>query len=309
MTAQVCFAQGVIDGPLFSQLVTRHDLGFEPHELSCNGRSMRYGAAALRLLGEARDVWSARVTGAEEQMVALGGIASRPVDQVIWTAPTLPADFGLLEELTRLPGFHAAYLSDADDVRWQSETSIEAFEAAGRDHSAVPKIGGGFFPGEEEEIDISGNPGRAVPLDGLWLHAASTMWFGPGAFKLLDRDRLFSLPEGRVDEREAGIVRVELFPFDWYANSTAEVRQRQQLFRDHLAFDELEARADEIEAATADPTYEFDTGDFPHGGVRRITEWLDESGLRAVPRSRARRRRTAELSETGAVIWRDEVEA
>ncbi len=143
----------------------------------------------------------------------------------------------------------------------------------------------------------------------MWLIAAATMWFGPGAFALLDRERLRALPVGDVEERPDGVIRVELFPFEWYRTSVSAVRERQQRFRDWMGLDELEARAEEIHVTMpGDPVVEFDTGEFAHGGVRRITQWLDETALRAVPKSRASKRRTVELDERGEIVWREEVE-
>ncbi len=141
-------------------------------------------------------------------------------------------------------------------------------------------------------------------LDGIWLWAASTIWFGTGAFKLLDRERLRSLPVGDVTERDDGVIRVELFPLDWFAEDLDEVRERQRTFWEWMGLAELEQRRAEIEAGTSDPEVEIETGTFEHGGVRRITEWLDDEG-RPAPRSVATRSQRAEFARDGTVLWRE----
>jgi hypothetical protein len=302
-------ADGTVDGPLFARLIEDLDLGFTPATLSSSETArggVRFSARALGRLAAERELAWARVEGADGGEFALAGIAGQVVTQLIWRCEGAGHD-GLVEAVARLPGFNAAYRGDADDVYWQSETSIEAYEAAGRPHARLPKVEGGFFPGEDEQIDVSANPGRRTPYDGILLWAASRMWFGARAFEHLDRERLVALPVGEVVERADGlVVMVDLFPLDWMGSRPDEVRSRQRTFRDWMGFDALEERADEVAEAEADPVLEIEIGTFEHGGVRRLTEWLDESGVRAVPRSRARRSRTVELSEDGRVLWRGE---
>ena len=303
---QVCLAAGTVDGSLFARLIEDHDLGFTPATLFASETSrdgVPFDARALRRLAATRELAWARVAGAEGGEFALTGIAGHPVTQLVWQREGAGHD-GLVEAVAELPGFNAAYRGDADDAYWQSETSIEAYEAAGRPHAHLPKVEGGFFPREDEQIDVSANPGRRTPYDGSLLWAASHMWFGPRTFEHLDRERLLGLPVGEVAERADGrTVVVDLFPLDWMGSRLDDVRSRQRTFRDWMGLDALEERADEVAEAEADPTLEIETGTFEHGGVRRLTEWLDEGGLRAAPKSRARRSRTVELSDDGRVLW------
>jgi hypothetical protein len=306
---QVCLAAGTVDGPLFARLIEDHDLGFTPAKLLSSETSrdgVPFDANALGRLAATRELAWARVVGADGGEFALTGIAGQPVTQLVWQGERAGHD-GLVEAVAELPGFNAAYRGDADDAYWQSETSIEAYEAAGRSHAHMPKVEGGFFPGEDEEIDVSANPGRRTPYDGILLWAASRMWFGARAFEHLDRERLLALPVGEVgDPADGRTVVVDLFPLGWMGSRLDEVRRRQRTFREWMGFDTLEARADEVAAAETDPTLEIESGTFEHGGVRRLTEWLDETGLRAVPKSRARKARTVELSDDARVLWRDE---
>lgn len=306
---QICLAPGMVGGSLFARLVKDHDLGFTPATVSWSvgGRGgKRFSDEALARLAATRDVDWARVQGEDGEEFSLTGIAGHPVRQLLWRSDRAGSE-DLVPAVVELPGFNAAYCGDADDVYWQSETSIEAYESAGRPHDALPKREGGFFPGEDEEIDVSVNPGRRKPYDGILLWAASRMWFGARAFEHLDRERLLALPVGEVAETAHGrVVVVDLYPLDWIDSRLEEVRDRQRAFRDWMGFDALEQRSGEVAAAEADPTFEIESGTFEHGGMRRLTEWLDESGVRAVPRSRARRSRTVELSEDGRVLWQAE---
>jgi hypothetical protein len=304
---RVCLAPPTVDGPLFVRLIEDHDLGFTPATLvASETRRRRFDARGLRELAATPELAWARVEGRDGGELSLTGIAGHAVAQLIWSGDGVGHD-GLVDAVAELPGFHAAYRGDADDAYWQSETSIEAYESAGRAHAHLPKVAGGFFPGEDEQVDVSANPGRATPYDGILLWAASRMWFGAKAFEHLDRERLLALPVGEVVERAgACIVTVDLFPLDWMGSRLDDVRGRQRAFREWMGFDALEERADEVAAADLDPTLEILTGTFEHGGVRLLTEWLDESGVRPAPKSRARSSRTVELSDEGRVLWRGE---
>jgi hypothetical protein len=55
-----------------------------------------------------------------------------------------------------------------------------------------------------------------------------------------------------------------------------------------------------------DPTFEITSDGCNQGGVRRVVEWLDETGQIAVRRSTAARFRITELSRAGEVLDRAE---
>ncbi len=101
-------------------------------------------------------------------------------------------------DVIRLPGFTAGYLGDSNDARWQSEYSMEEYEQSGRSHADLKKVREGFLG--PKKIDISHNPGRRSSFAGFWLWAVATMWFGPPAFRYLDRDRLLSWSFAPVTE-------------------------------------------------------------------------------------------------------------
>jgi hypothetical protein len=235
---QVCLAPGTVDGPLFARLI--EDLWFEPVRLKTSrlrGDGVRFDARARERLAGMRTLDWARVFGDDGEEFALAGYAGYPIEQLLWEGAESD---GIVEAVLELPGFSAAFRGDAEDVRWQSETSLEAYESAGRSHLGLPKVEGGFFPGQEYSIDVSGNVGRRTAYEGIFLWAAARMWFGPPAFEHLSRDRLLELPVGSVSER-GGTVVVDLFPLDWMESRLEEVRDRQRAFRDWMGLDALEA--------------------------------------------------------------------
>lgn len=297
---QLCLAPGAVDAAFLAHLIRTHDLGFEPLHLSgseLRSGTTRYGQKALDRLAAAGAVEWAAVGGEGGESFELSGVAGHHVKQILWQRRHARFDRSLIDAVVSRPGLNAGYLSDAEDSYWQSETSIEAYERRGRPHAHLPKTDGGFFPGEGEPIDVSGNPGRQSPFGGIWLFAAAEMWFGPGAFRYLDRERMLELPVGSVEQAAGATLHVELFPFDWYEANLDEVRARQRQFRDWMGFDELESEADDLlDDEPSDPVCEIETGAFPNGGVRLVTEWLDRDGVREVPRSRAERKRLCEAA-------------
>jgi hypothetical protein len=272
--AQICFAEGSIDGELLARLAGEVPLGFTPRTLMCDAlpRALRYGPKALeRLAAVGRfsyaEIIDSRDEGHAFSVSSLGGLAQ----QLIWD----PADGASIEPLTALPGLNAAYFGDGPDARRQSRY------------------------GE----DLARNWGRRIGVGGIWLWAPATMWFGPGAFGLIDRARLLSLPVGEVSERADGIIRVDLFPFEWYASDLDAARERQRRFWEWLGLAALEARKSDIEAELLDdPDTEIETGTFEHGGRRRLTLWLDAAG-RPTPRSRASHVHRSEQALDGTVLW------
>jgi hypothetical protein len=201
-----------------------------------------------------------------------------------------------------VPGLVAALLADDQDVFWQSADMPNEYEVSGKSHDRLPKYTDPTTGWEK--IDISRNPGRRTPVPGMWLLAASRMWFGPPAFSVLDRERLRAFPDGSVTERPDRIVEVRLFDL---AEPIDEIRGKQRRFRDWMGYDDIERRAPELFRAVADPHVEIDTGAFPHGGARQIVEWLDERADRPVPRSAAAMKRVTEFDRAGNVVWRAEV--
>jgi hypothetical protein len=241
---QLCFAPGSFRGSEFARIVRDSELGFEPRTVTASHLSseVRFDEKALDRIAAADDLRHARVIGNEDEYLLLGGIAGRDLQQIIWRGPAAPPE-SLVKTLTREGEFNAGHLGDAEDIFWQSETSIATYKLESRRHDHLPKRPGGIFPGESEEIDVGRNPGRAAPGDGFWLCAAPVMWFGRGSFGVLDRTRLESTPAGKVHREGPDLLRVDLFPIEWYRESRIEaIRERQAAFREWMRYDEIETK-------------------------------------------------------------------
>lgn len=299
----VCFEPASLSPAVVADLIESEDLGFVPVRIGTDqfGRSggVKYSAKSLVRLRALKDVAWVSVEG-DGGRFEVGGIAGWPAQVLVLESQGWPPE-SLIEAATVLPGFVAAMVGDGDDVFWQSADQVNTYEVHGRPWEHLPKVRDEVF--DRDKIDISGNPGRRVPAPGLWLWAASKIWFGPGAFALIERERLLKLPVGKVLIRADGVVVVELFDL---SDDLTDVRDAQRVFRDWLDYDGLEARGAELASVLSDPRVEFEVGEFPNGGVRRVTEWSDAGRL--VPRSVASERRCFELDAAGEVLWQEMVD-
>lgn len=303
----ITYVPGAQDGAAFARLLARHsDLGFRPEKIRYSAagrsRSTAFSDSALTRVSESQGVENVEVDGPDGS-IGFGHVGSLQAHQVNGVTPGLPPS-GLLEEAVAMPGFIAALVADDEDVFWQSADMPNTYDVHGMSHQDLPKYTDPTTGWEK--IDLSGNPGRRTPVPGMWLLAASRMWFGPQAFSVLDRELLVSFADGSVTERPDGIVEVQLFDL---TEPIDEVRAKQRRFREWMGYDDIERRAPELFRRVADPHVEIETGAFPHGGVRRIVEWLDVEGDRPVPRSRAAMKRVSELDQVGNVVWQEEVAA
>ncbi len=283
-----------------ADLIESGDLGFVPAKIGTDqfGRAagVKYSAKSVGRLRALKDVAWVSVEG-DGGRFELGGIAGWPAQVLILESEGWPPE-QLIEKAAVLPGFVAALVGDGDDVFWQSADQVNTYEIHGRAWEHLPKVHDEVF--DRDKIDVSGNPGRRAPAPGMWLWAASKIWFGPGAFALVERERVLTLPVGRVASLADGVVVVELFEL---SDDLVAIRDAQRVFRDWLDYDGLEKRGAELAGALMDPRVEFEVGEFPNGGVRRVIEWLDHGRL--VSRSTATERRCMELDETGQLIWQE----
>lgn len=296
----LCFLPNSLGYSDVARLLRAHDLGFSPTRLRTDrfGRpgGVQFTAKALDRLGSLPEIGSVRAEG-DGGSWNLGGHGGGPGQTVVWKTVAAPP-VGLIEAVSGLVGFTGALMGDADDVFWQSADQVNTYQVKGRAWEHLPKVWDEVF--ERDKIDVSANPGRAVAVPCLWLWAAARMWFGPGAWSVVDRDKVVSSPVGEVTVRGDGVVYVELFGLD---DPLEVVRSRQQAFRDWVDFEGVESRVDDLMREFSDPQVEIEVGSFEHGGVRLVVEWMD--GDRLVSRSRASQRRVSELDEDGSVVFRD----
>lgn len=165
------------------------------------------------------------------------------VDVLAWqTENQLPDE--IIESIAlQSPEFSAAYVHSWDDIFWQTEEQIAAYEEVNKPLPDDVEIV--EHPIFGEAIDISKNPGRRTIFPGMLIQPSWKMWFGPRAFKYLPKRELLSFQNAyRVEERQ-GFVFVQLYKnLKDCAKTTS--RARQLSFREHMKLDELISRADEI---------------------------------------------------------------
>jgi hypothetical protein len=297
----LCFASGSITPHMFAQWSSLQSLGFQPSRFRCD-RFARSGAAwtpaMMNKLAMLPEVAWVAVEG-DAGSFRMGGISGWPGQLVVWEQEGWP-DESFIDRASILPGFACALVGDGDDVFWQSTEDTDTFEVFGRSWEGLPTVWDPVF--ECEKVDVSDNPGRQVAVGGIWLWAASKMWFGPASFGLIDRDRLMQLPVGRVLERSDGVFVVELFSL---IDAQVKIRNDQRIFWEAMDYKGVLGRSDELSGTMADPCVEFEIGKFANGGVRLITEWMDAG--RPVPRSQATSRRVFELDIAGQLVaqWDD----
>ena len=296
----VCFLPGTLVPADLIGLVERHDIGFEPEEVrsdALGGGSRRFSAQVAERVARSPIATSLAVTGERSMSLRLGAIAGYPGQVLISeTERFLPP--GLVDEVSTWPGFVAALAGDGDDVFWQSADQVNTYELHDRPWRHLPTMTDEVF--NRPKIDVSRNPGRQTPVPMMWLWAASRMWFGAGAFALIDRERLLASPVGRINERPDGVVVVELFDL---GDTTEHIRERQVEFRSWLGYDEIAAIGRALAERFADPRMTVEVGEFESGGVRRITQWRADEKL--VPRSMATEQVVVELDQKGSVVRRD----
>jgi hypothetical protein len=301
-----CFDMETLNGRNIAGII-EEGLGFVPSEVKTNDffkAGARYTDGVLKRIASSDRISEVRLqtdagpAGPYFQVISIG---TWGFQAVYWRVPSLDVPSReLCERLTDMPGFNAGYRCAADDVFWQSETNPATYELYDRPHKNLPKV---IDPATgEPRIDIRANPGRRTPFPGMWLQSCWQMWFGRGAFARLPMSRLRSFPGAEVNKRlKSGAVFIQLYsdPFS-YDSSTS--RTVQTAFREWSGMNELEERALEAGAREIDPSFEIREGVFPHGGVRLLTEWLDERD-NPTRRSRAAKRVDVELDAEGRELW------
>ncbi|HZV00096.1 MAG TPA: hypothetical protein VFF73_25490 [Planctomycetota bacterium] len=229
---------------------------------------------------------------------------SRRSEKAIWIAlpDELPSDEEL-EALTRRPGFIFGHCGDHEDLKWQSETSVEAYRTAGRDFSHLPRDT--KFPPPLEFLDIRTNPGRESFFLGIMLTASWRMWFGPGIRRFIPHERVLTFDGARrVDKFSNNVVFAELFadPLD---AETPNGREIQRRFREWTGMDFLEQHVADYEQRP-DPCFSIEEGVFEHGGDRRLSTWLDARG-KPTNQSRAVFKHVVEIRIADGARWEERI--
>lgn len=302
-----CFDEDSLSAEELSRLMSSEWLRFEPSRFAASfqRKTIRYNPKQHRdrVCSEESVGWL-RLESPPDLRFSKATLVDWNLEVLYWALPEgaqLASE--QIDHLITLPGFNAAYLTDPEDDFWQSADEINEYEVSGRDHSHLPKK---QTDSGRVVLDVSGQPGRRTPFPGLWLQAAPRMWFGGKVFDYIPRNRLLSFPEAnRVEELSSGVIFIELFE-DPFAASLPENRAKQKAFRDWVWMDDLEKMAPGLPRGTDDLAFKIETGSFPHGGVRRVTQWMGEDG-RPTRSSRAVKKISIEYGEGGEVVWRETV--
>ncbi len=183
----LCFLPESVGPTQFVDLVQSEDLGFAPisvHSKALGANPVEFSAGAIARLRDQRSIEHASVIGEAGCEFTATGIAGWPIQQLIWRTTSAPSE-ALIDRVSAWPGFTSALVGDSNDVFWQSANRVNTYEVYKRPWEHLPLAGTDVMG--RPAIDISVNPGRREPAPGMWLWAASKMWFGLAAFMLLDR--------------------------------------------------------------------------------------------------------------------------
>lgn len=277
----MCFEANSLRGSDVADIFEK-GLGFIPRRIRSTSFRGNFSQKWLAELRGKEDVQNIHVTGKDNdgpsfQVFSLG-VWSLQV--AIWENYSQFPDDGMIEALSRARTFNAAYVAEAEDVQWQSETEISNYALFGKDHSTLPKR---LDSAGRLIIDVSSNPGRRALFPHMYLIAAAKMWFGGRALQYFSEARLLSFPHGgSVSKLPWGVVAVDLYS-DPRRASHPIARRLQKSFRDWIGMDILESQAPRVDSADADPCFEVHERS---DGTKLITHYVDEHG-RLVSRSKA----------------------
>lgn len=311
LLACFCFDEGSFSGHDLAQLITE-TVEFETPLIMTdvflkNGGPFNRNEH-LKRISNSSEVGSVRLgfPTFEGNSFVFGRNGSWDFEFVSWRCPLdhLP-ERAIFDSLSMRSGFNAGCISDAEDVQWQSEPLISNYELFGKSHKGLPKLWDEDF--QEEQIDTLQNPGARHPIPGMWLQAAWRMWFGPGAFRFIPKERLQAFRDAhRIELLDDASIFIELFsnPDDF---DSAETRAKQASFNDWVGKQSLVAKGTDLDCGPSDPSHEIEHGEFDHGGSKRFTVWLDEND-KPVVKSRAKSRLIQELDDDSIVVWTEKRE-
>ena len=169
---------------------------------------------------------------------------------------------------------------------------------------------------ETEDPNQSGCIGfRAEPITGDFykypgkrfsngLGAFYRMWFGKGAYELLDKDTLRNFPCYENIILDNDVTRITLYEniLDY---DLKENRDKQMAFRKALNIEKIAAKLKQEEEhdkkQNIDPEINIKEGNFEHGGVRLIQTYLKDGEI--VHRSEADSVEERELDEKGKEVF------
>jgi len=304
----ICFDIDVISSSRLAEIIA-NGIGFDPSRLISDVFLKNGGKYQKKIhlnrIAKSKDISSLRLETIDGEDGPLFEFISLPTwgfQSIHWKlkAGIQVPDNELWKNLIEMDGFNAGYVADADDVFWQSEENISTYELFGKNHNSFPKIKDEVFGGDK--IDILKNPGARYIFPGMWLQASWKMWFSGKVFKYIPKYQLSSFSDAdKVVVLPNDVVYIELC-----SNLTdSMLRQRQISFREWVGMSELAAQANQLGAEITDPVFDIAEGVYPHGGVRKITQWLDNHG-KPIRKSKSKKSKIFELDQKGKVLWSEE---
>ncbi len=305
---KICFDAGSLSGDELRVLIDSAGLGFEPRYLRSRGLTdglEPLSSGSLRRLSawDGKSNLELRSSSLDQPGPRLWclTVASKAVQTLSWAGISETFDpTTLVQQLGSNRGFNAAYYFDAEDVARQSSEALSQYKVHGWSTEGVSFIEDPTYP--DRRIDISGNPGRATLLDGLWFISAPRIWFANRALEYFPLELLSGFSgacrlEQLVDHR----VFLELLS-GLHEASTGPGRAIQSAFRAWLGVDAI-AHAQLAASAGEEAGYRIEEGTFQHGGNRRVTICWSANG-RVVKREDAAWLEIFELDSRARIIWR-----
>lgn len=250
ISTEICFRPDALTGTDIAEVI-KNDLGFEGKYIEarpCLGLSRFKRKEHIAKIGRIVDSYP-RVSVSDTSLKPLpqGQTFSSKrfdphVDVLSWHTNSPRADRVIESIALRSPSFSTAYVHEWDDVYWQTEEQVDAYEEAGREYSPDEVVEHPLFG---RAIDNSKKPGRQDVFPGMLIQPSWKMWFGPWAFNYLPKELLLSFRDAHLVEERKGLVFIQLFEhLEMYEEE--ESRRRQQSFRDFMNLDELLTQSGEI---------------------------------------------------------------
>ena len=290
------------------ELMESVGLGFEPRFLRNRGLTRGFEPVTSDLIERLRS-WDGktnlelRAAATTDRAVSFRGLSLPDWELQTFSWKGLPASFDptpLVNWLMENAGFSAAYFFEEDDVARQSTEALSTYEARGWKAEALAFVEDPSFP--DRRIDISGNPGRATLLRGLWFIAAPRIWLGGRALDYFPRRLVEGFPGAvKIDAEKKNVVSVQLTP-GISDPGTESGRRAQAALRSWLGVDAI-AEAQSRSVGGGGPGFLIEEGSYPHGGVRRVTISSNLEG-RVVRRNEAHWTESFELDPRGRILWR-----
>lgn len=196
-----------------------------------------------------------------------------------------------------------AFVCSSEDDFWQNLTDLDYYKIHGRStegvHTTKREISNDTLV-----VDVEYNPGHSHFVNDLWFGSCCLMWFGEEYFRYVPKEVLKSYKDCyKNKELENGSIRIFLYDniFDY---DKPENRERQWVFRRRVGIDEIahQLMNTPYSMENVNPSIELDTGNFEHGGIKRIKYYLNKDGG-VVPKSRAVEYKLYELDNDGKLIW------